>query len=414
MKKFWNIHGFQYDLTSFINYHPGGREILLKTQGLEDLTPLFETYHAFSDKSKINKILEQFKLTENDPLKKNSTKTFDFTDYNNLVSLIKEKTIFKNRRSIKMNRFLVLKSSILMLIYAFFFYTAFFSDANYTLRCVSGFLSGTLWMMVAFNLLHDGSHYALSTREDVNLWISGIWCSWGFWNIGLWFYHHVYGHHSFTGVVDKDPDVAHFHPFCRKDKRDNKIIRIFGKIQHLIIPFLTIIFPGMNVGQVLAYIRGYFRGELWTIHLPNIQYLHLFEIILLTAKSYSLYCGMWIPSILYIIAINLFYHINVVPDHDTLESTIINHDESSNWLKVQTSNSGNFSTSNFLWTHLFGGINYQIEHHLFPNMSHVYYPQISPIVKKYCLDHGYPYAEHPTVLSAYISFLKMMYITRWI
>ncbi|CAM9734059.1 unnamed protein product, partial [Choristocarpus tenellus] len=55
-----------------------------------------------------------------------------------------------------------------------------------------------------------------------------------------------------------------------------------------------------------------------------------------------------------------------------------------------------------------GGINYQIEHHLFPSMSHMHYQDIAPIVQATCDDFGVPYSFHPTLWSAYISFLKNM------
>ena len=57
------------------------------------------------------------------------------------------------------------------------------------------------------------------------------------------------------------------------------------------------------------------------------------------------------------------------------------------------------------WTHLFGGINMQIEHHIFPNMSHVHYPTIAPIVEEFCKKKGYPYVSHPSLWSAYSSLV---------
>jgi cytochrome b involved in lipid metabolism len=46
----WSIYGNKYDLTPFIDKHPGGKEILQKTKDMGDITPLFESYHAFSNK----------------------------------------------------------------------------------------------------------------------------------------------------------------------------------------------------------------------------------------------------------------------------------------------------------------------------------------------------------------------------
>ena len=47
--------------------------------------------------------------------------------------------------------------------------------------------------------------------------------------------------------------------------------------------------------------------------------------------------------------------------------------ENIDWGELQIRNSGNFSTSNKLINHCFGGINYQIEHHLFPTISHIHF-----------------------------------------
>jgi linoleoyl-CoA desaturase len=47
-----------------------------------------------------------------------------------------------------------------------------------------------------------------------------------------------------------------------------------------------------------------------------------------------------------------------------------------------------------------GGLNFQIEHHLFPAMSHLNYPLIQPAVEKFCSRNQIPYFTYPTVLAA--------------
>jgi linoleoyl-CoA desaturase len=76
---------------------------------------------------------------------------------------------------------------------------------------------------------------------------------------------------------------------------------------------------------------------------------------------------------------------------------------------MQISNSGNFSTDNIWWTRIFGSINYQIEHHLFPNMSSIHYPVVSKIVKEYCMENNIQYVNKSSIYEAYLSFHK--YIT---
>jgi linoleoyl-CoA desaturase len=74
---------------------------------------------------------------------------------------------------------------------------------------------------------------------------------------------------------------------------------------------------------------------------------------------------------------------------------------------VQVTNSGDFATGGYdIVCRLFGGINYQIEHHLFPSVSHVYLPEIAPIVQKVCKDFDIPYVSEPTVAGAFLASLE--------
>ena len=61
----WYLYGNKYDLTDFIDQHPGGRDILELVKSSNDITPLFESYHAFADIESIKKTLEKYKVEEN-------------------------------------------------------------------------------------------------------------------------------------------------------------------------------------------------------------------------------------------------------------------------------------------------------------------------------------------------------------
>ncbi len=125
------------------------------------------------------------------------------------------------------------------------------------------------------------------------------------------------------------------------------------------------------------------------------------------------------------------YHLGIFADHDTYESAVENvvlpstldakgNGDDSNlkdlgeydWGEIQVRHSGNFITSSTIFTQLFGGINYQIEHHLFPSVSHMHLPAISSIVKRVCASRGVPYASQPSLLTAYKSYLKLLYFIR--
>jgi linoleoyl-CoA desaturase len=66
----------------------------------------------------------------------------------------------------------------------------------------------------------------------------------------------------------------------------------------------------------------------------------------------------------------------------------------------QLQTTSNFAVGNRFVTEAIGGLNYQIEHHLFPSMCHVLYPEIAPIVQQTCEEFGLPYHQLPTVKAA--------------
>ena len=77
----------------------------------------------------------------------------------------------------------------------------------------------------------------------------------------------------------------------------------------------------------------------------------------------------------------------------------------------QIKTTANFATNNKLVSWLVGGLNFQIEHHLFPKISHVHYPAISAIVRNVCSEYQLNYIEDPTMrraVAAHVRFLREM------
>ena len=98
----------------------------------------------------------------------------------------------------------------------------------------------------------------------------------------------------------------------------------------------------------------------------------------------------------------------IIPNHDSFEThaNITTDMKNTDWGEFQVRNSGNFATDNYLVNYCFGGINYQIEHHLFPTICHVHFPQIQEIVKKTCEEFDIPYVENKNIYLAISSVLK--------
>jgi linoleoyl-CoA desaturase len=81
------------------------------------------------------------------------------------------------------------------------------------------------------------------------------------------------------------------------------------------------------------------------------------------------------------------------------------------WAIHQIKTTANFATRNSVVSWFVGGLNFQIEHHLFPKISHIHYPQISKIIRQACKEYNITYVEYKHMLpGGYFSciFLKTM------
>lgn len=81
------------------------------------------------------------------------------------------------------------------------------------------------------------------------------------------------------------------------------------------------------------------------------------------------------------------------------------------WAIHQVETTVNFSRRSRVESWLLGGLNFQIEHHLFPRVCHVNYPAISKLVEQTCHDFGVRYGEHPSFragLSSHFRWLRRM------
>ncbi|RYE18365.1 MAG: acyl-CoA desaturase, partial [Sphingobacteriales bacterium] len=75
------------------------------------------------------------------------------------------------------------------------------------------------------------------------------------------------------------------------------------------------------------------------------------------------------------------------------------------WAVHQINTTANFATKNKVISWFLGGLNFQVEHHLFPGISHIHYPQINKLVKETCLEFNVAYLEHRTMTKAFVSHI---------
>jgi linoleoyl-CoA desaturase len=78
------------------------------------------------------------------------------------------------------------------------------------------------------------------------------------------------------------------------------------------------------------------------------------------------------------------------------------------WAIHQMRTTANFAPKNKIVNWYVGGLNFQVEHHLFPNICSIHYPAISPIVEEVAKRHNVPYYMNPTFRSAVMSHIRIL------
>jgi linoleoyl-CoA desaturase len=81
---------------------------------------------------------------------------------------------------------------------------------------------------------------------------------------------------------------------------------------------------------------------------------------------------------------------------------------SASWAERQVASSVDFARESRLLGWYLGGLNFQIEHHLFPQLSHVHYPGIAPLVEGTCREFGVSYHVRPTFRAALASHFRLL------
>jgi len=399
------IHGKIYDLEGFD--HPGGLEILKLCEDESDCTALFESYHAFCDIDSIKHIMKKYERGISD---KEDLFTFEHNGfYNTCKSRVRRYINHRNNSKANLDWFKTVGFSTLLFLY-YQYILLFYEPGIIKLHC--SLMSGITLMSLGYNILHDGSHYSISKYPFVNKMLSRVIQGLLLLNHTLWSYHHCIRHHQYTGMVSLDPDMRNSLPYLRKSLKIKKTYDSFTK-NYLVIKLLlfNIIFPGTMFGQSIMYHLVWVRNNtLWKMNLPY-GFFNVWTILQYLISFSFCFSGLYYGGLYFlahIIGTNIGYFIGSAPDHDMYSThlEIENTDYTKDWGEIQVRHSGNFMNNDTYFTKFYGGINFQIEHHLFPTLNNHKLKSISPIVQQCCKDFNIPYTSVDNPITVFKEIVK--------
>lgn len=277
------------------------------------------------------------------------------------------------------------------------------------------FFGGVL-SLIGINIMHDANHGSYGEKRWINN-LMGLTMNALGSNAFLWKTRHSQ-HHTFTNVTGVDNDIDNM-PWLRQSPEQPW--KPMHRFQYIYM------FPLYSIGTlqwfVLTDFLIYFSRK---ISINRIKTISLREHIIfwgskvLAALVYiilpAIFLG-WQEMLLGFLIIHvtmgfnmilLFQLAHVMENTHFVSTEPETHEIKSEWAIHELKTTTNFATDNKLVTWLVGGLNYQIEHHLFPSISHVHYPAISKIIRDECARFQLPYNNYPSVTRAVISHIRFM------
>ena len=272
---------------------------------------------------------------------------------------------------------------------------------------------------IGMSVMHDGAHGAYSSKKWVNKLAASTMYLLGS-NTFNWKIQHNIQHHTFTNMYDFDPDIStkavvrlSDHSTLKKYHRFQQwysfllygfatLMRLIGDLGVLLkhnrkgitkaqksSPTLELV---KLVATKLIYLGILFGLPLWLTNFSFWQILLGFVILQMTAG---------------IIMTTVFQMAHVVegtyqplPDKNNIMHT--------EWMVHQLYATSDFGRKNGLLSWYIGGLDYQVEHHMFTNICHVHYPAIAPIVEATAKEFGFVYNLKPSVFHAFISHFRRL------
>lgn len=273
-------------------------------------------------------------------------------------------------------------------------------------------------------IMHDAAHGAVSTNKTVNRIVAAVLNLTG-GHVLNWQIQHNVLHHSYTNIdgIDEDLDPSGLMRFC-----PNQPVKGFYKYQHIygwfvygLMTFFWTTFKDFvqlkrynQMGLVKAQGTSY-GVELFKVISLKIIYFLVFvglPLLILDTPWYHILLGWFLMQFVAGLCLALIFQpAHIVPENqfpipdnnNTMEDDRMIH---------QLVTTSNFAPNNKPLTWFVGGLNFQIEHHLFPNMCHIHHKDISVIVEKTAKEFGLPYHTQPTFRAAIVNHAKMLYKLR--
>lgn len=332
----------------------------------------------------------------------------------NVNAYFKEKGI-STKGDIRM----VIKAVIMLTIYITPFVILLTVPVNIIVAAALVILMGIGEAGIGMSVMHDAGHGAFSEKKWVNSLFSSTMFLLGS-NTFNWKVQHNVLHHTFTNIYGYDQDIETKATLRLCEHAPLKKMHRFQFIYaYFFYGLMTFSKLFTDISQLIAFNRQGITEEQG--RKPNVEILKLIAVkiiyffliiglpVLITDfKWWQVLAGFCILHVTAgIIMSTVFQMAHVVegtkqplPDNNS-----VIHNE---WAVHELLTTSDFARNSHFLNWYVGGLNFQIEHHLFPNTCHIHYREIAPIVEKTANEFGFVYNLKPGFLAAFISHARRL------
>jgi len=325
----------------------------------------------------------------------------------------------ENNISTKGDTGLIVKSLIMLALYIVPFVCILTVPMDGWLALALTVIMGIGLSGIGMGVMHDAVHGSYSEKEWLNKWMGNTIYLLGD-NVFNWKIQHNVLHHTYTSVDGLDEDIA-----------DKGVIRLsqyspLRKI-HYYQHIHSFFFYGLMT--ISKFVKGF--GQL--VRYNRVGYMEKYNInpvaemaTMIAVKSVYLFCCIVLPvlisgfavwqtvlgflsmhfvaGLIMSVVFQLAHIVEGTEEEGLPEDGLIEN----NWAVHELLTTSDFAPHNRFLTWYAGGLNFQVEHHLFPSICHIHYPKIAPIVEQTAKEYGIPYLVQPTFGQALASHIRKL------
>lgn len=352
------------------------------------------------------------------------TITFAQKDQRQFFSTLRKRVneYFKqNNISKNANYKMVIKTIVMFSLYIVPYFLILTNQFSFGAIVLLAMVMGIGFTGLGFSVMHDAIHGAYTKYPKINKIIGFFSMDMIGGNTFTWKVQHNMMHHTYTNIYEMDEDI-HDKPGLRLSPHGK--LKKYHRFQHIYASFLYMLMTiswviSKDFKQLVQYNKtgltkklGFNKTKVtWSMigtKLFFYTYMFIIPILVLNIAWWQ-----WIIAFLamhalagFIMAV-VFQLAHVVEGTEHHKPTQTGSVENT-WAIHQLSTTANFARHNPIISWYVGGLNFQIEHHLFPNICHIHYKEISEIVKATAKEFGISYHDQPSFWSALASHFKIL------